>query len=118
MITVAQHWAEDQRAKINYGEGKSEIIVFNETSASKSQRGPTPWIAKARFPHDKVVREVDHFKCLRFTLDSKMEMNKHCNDIIKKIKFLLVKFSSMHGSSKNRSRCTTDNNLHLLYGNQ
>ena len=42
MITVAQHWAEDHRAKINYGEGKSEIIVFNETTASKSQRAKPP----------------------------------------------------------------------------
>jgi len=66
MITVAQHWDEDHRAKINYGEGKSEIIVFNETSGNKSKRGQTPWIAKIRFPnpHDKVVREVDHFKYL------------------------------------------------------
>ena len=31
-------------------------------------------------------REVDHNKYLGFTLDSKMEMNKHRNDILKKIK--------------------------------
>lgn len=72
MITVAQHWAEDHRAKINYGKEKSEIIVFNETSAAKAHRGQTPWMAKARFPypHDKTVREVDHFKYLGFTLDN------------------------------------------------
>jgi len=88
MITVTQHRDEDHRTKINYGEGKSEIIVFNESSVIKSQRDHTPWIAKVRFPypHDTVVREVDHFKYVGFTLDSKMEMNKHCNDIIKKIK--------------------------------
>ena len=93
MITVAQHWAEDHRAKINYGEGKSEIIVLNETSADKTSQGQTPWIVKARFPypHNKEVREVDHFKYLGFTLDSKLDMNKQCTDIIKKIKIATSK---------------------------
>lgn len=93
MITVAHQWAEDHRAKINYEKGKSEVIVFNETPAQKTARGHTRWEAQARFPypHEKVLREVDSFKYLGFTLDSKMEMNKHCNKVVQKIKIATAK---------------------------
>jgi len=105
MITVAQHWAEDHQAKINYGAGKSEIIVFNETSPDKTSRGQTPWIPKARFPypHDKEVCEVDHFKYLGFTLDSNLDMNKQCTDIIKKIKIATGKVRKYAWAFKQQS---------------
>jgi len=105
MITVAQLWAEDHRAKINYGAGKSEIIVFNETSADKTSRGQTPWITKAGFPypHDKEVHEVDHFKYLGFTLDSNLDMNKQCTDIIKKIEIATGKVRKYARAFKQQS---------------
>ena len=62
--------------------------MFNETSANKTSRVKTPYIVKVRFPysHDKEVYKVDHFEYLGFTLDSNLDMNKQCTDIMKKIK--------------------------------
>jgi len=81
MISCAQEWAEDHRAKINYDKDKSEVKVFNETPAQKLALGPTQWQAKARFPHvhRKILQEVTSFTYLGYVLDVNMIMSTHCD---------------------------------------
>jgi len=67
MITFTKQWAEDNGAKINYVRGKSDVIVFNETSRQEKDQGNTIWAAQVRYPnrHIKIVQDVNFFSLSR-----------------------------------------------------